>query len=92
MKLYTTGGFKHLIEEIEVTRATKDSYWRTIERFGKTREERYRMHSTYSNAWKTKEEAKKYLVDITILSIENTKNKLDKLESKLKELNEYSLE
>lgn len=91
MKLYVTGGYKELIEEIEVTRVTDKSYWRMVDRWGKTIEERSSMQTTYSKAWKTKEDAKKYLVDRTILSIENTKNKLDKLEDKLKELNEYSL-
>ena len=91
MKIYVTGGYKELIEEIEVTRVTDKSYWRMVTRWGKIVEERSSMHTTYSEAWKTKEDARKYLIDRTIRSIESTKKTLDKLESKLKELNEYSL-
>lgn len=84
MKLYKTGGYKELIEEIEATRVTDKCYWQKSPFNGV--ENRLSMRSNYDNVWKTKDEAKQYLLEKTTRSLEATKSNLNKLRSKLDQI------
>jgi len=84
-----TGGWKSLIEEVEVTRANDKSVWMMVERWGKTKEERSARETTYSRYFDTKEEAKAFLHERLTKEIESAKNRISQWESQLKELSEY---
>ena len=89
MKLFRVGGWKSLIEEVEVVRANEKSFWTIVEQFGKTKEERSARVTTYVQYFDTKDEAKAFLRKRYLNNIEVSKNKIAEAESNLKKLSEY---
>ena len=89
MKLYKVGGYKSLIEEVEVLRANEKSIWEIVERWGKTKEERSARHTTYTHYFDTIEEAKAFLSEKLNREVEAAKSRIGKWEAQLKELSEY---
>lgn len=82
MKLFITGGYNSLIEEIEATRISASSYWTTHN----GRDHRHALRSSYKNAWISFDEAKAYLIEKTERNIRNTKANLKDLEDRLTEI------
>lgn len=89
MKLFRVGGWKSLIEEVEVLRANEKSFWTKVERFGKIKEERSAKITTYVQYFDTIEEAKAFLTKRYLNNIEVAKKKLAEAEANLKKLSEY---
>jgi hypothetical protein len=85
MKVYKTGGWRYLIEEVEATRINEKSVWFLNSR-GK--EERNARLSEYSKYFNTKEEAKEYLIERCSSRIESYKLQLSSAQSELQKLNE----
>ncbi len=87
MKLYKTGGCVKLIEVIEATRVSKKCYWTNgVTYDDKVVENRHVKKGTYDKVWDTYEEAKEYLIHKANIEIDQTTNKLIKLNTKLNEL------
>ena len=89
MKMYKTGGWKMLIEEVEIERVTEASVW--VESKSKYDSGRQGRKTNYQSFWDTKEEAKEYLKDKLESSLLNAKETLSRIENKLKELNKIEL-
>ena len=81
MKVYKTGGWKELIEEIEATKVTEKSVWLSNGRSAK--------RSNYANYWDTIEEAKEYLKEKYNGMINSAEKKIEKAKTDLEALSKY---
>lgn len=81
MKLYKTGGWKELIEEIEATKVTEKSVWLSNGRSSK--------RSNYANYWDTIEEAKEHLETKYKRMIKASESKIAKAKADLEALSKY---
>ncbi len=81
MKMYKTGGWKELIEIVEVTKVTDKSIW--------IGERRTAKRSNYANYWDTIEEAKEHLKEKYEQKIKVAERKIEKAKNDLKELDKY---
>lgn len=81
MKVYKTGGWKDLIEEIEATKVTEKTVWLSNGRSAK--------RSNYANYWDTIEEAKEHLEEKYKGMIKNAETKIEKAKSDLEALSKY---
>lgn len=81
MKVYKTGGWKELIEEVEVTNVTEKSVW-----IGK---KRHSKRSLYSMYWDNLEEAKEYLINKYNKIIKTSELNIEKAKDNLKLLSKY---
>lgn len=81
MKVYKTGGYKELIEEIEATKVTEKSVWLSNGRSAK--------RSNYANYWDTIEEAKEHLEAKYKRMIKASESKIEKAKSNLEALSKY---
>ena len=89
MKMFKVGGWKSLIEEVEVVRANEKSIWTINTRRGQNKEARYARGANYSQYFDTKDEAKAFLNDRYLKAIEVAKIRLAEAEANLKKLSEY---
>ncbi len=87
MRVYKTGGWKELIEEIEATRVNEKSVW--IYNELRNKEERSARYSNYSNYWVTIEEAKNYLKEKLHNQIKRAEKQISKAKNQLKILDKY---
>lgn len=81
MKVYKTGGWKEVIEEIEATKVTEKSVWLSNGRSAK--------RSNYANYWDTIEEAKEHLEAKYKRMIEASESKIAKAKADLEALSKY---
>lgn len=81
MKIYKTGGYKELIEEIEATKVTEKSVWLSNGRSAK--------RSNYANYWDTIEEAKEHLKEKYNRMINSAEKKIEKAKTDLEGLSKY---
>jgi hypothetical protein len=81
MRVYKTGGWKELIEEIEATKVTEKTVWLSNGRNAK--------RSNYANYWDTKEEAKEHLEAKYKRMIKSAETKIEKAKADLEELSKY---
>lgn len=89
MKMYKTGGWKSLIEEVEVVRANEKSVWIMSNWRGQNKEERSARETNYSRYFDTKEEAKAFLTERCNKTIESAKRTIARAEDELKSISEY---
>ena len=87
MKMYKTGGWKELIEVVEVTRANEKSVWR-FSPFLK-REFIRAKRSNHGNYWDTIEEAKAHLKEKYNEKIQSAEKQIEKAKAHLEALNKY---
>lgn len=81
MKVYKTGGYKELIEEVEAAKVTEKSVWLSNGRSLK--------RSHYANYWDTIEEAKKHLQEKYKRVIQASEDKIAQAKHNLEALNRY---
>lgn len=81
MKVYKTGGWKELIEEIEATKVTEKTVWLSNGRSAK--------RSNYANHWDTIEEAKEHLEAKYKRMIKTAEAKIEKAKADLEALSKY---
>lgn len=81
MKVYKTGGYKELIEEIEAIKVTEKSVWLSNGRNAK--------RSNYTNFWDTLEEAKEHLESKFKRDIKSAERKIAKTKANLELLSQY---
>jgi len=81
MKVYKTGGWKELIEEIEPTKVTEKTVWLSNGRSAK--------RSNYANYWDTMEEAKEHLEVKYKRVIKAAESKIEKAKADLEALSKY---
>ena len=81
MKMYKTEGWKELIEEVEVIRATEKSVWLAKGRYAKK--------SNHGNHWNTIEEAKAHLKEKYNKEIQSAEKQIEKAKAHLEALNKY---
>lgn len=81
MKVYKTGGWKELIEEIEATKVTEKTVWLSNVRSAK--------RSKYVNYWDTIEEAKEHLEGKYKRMIKAAEAKIENAKADLEALSKY---
>ena len=81
IKVYKTGGYNELIEEILVNKVSDKTVWLNNRRVSK--------RSSFANYWDSKEEAKEYIIRNLNISIKNAENKIKKAHKDLQELKKY---
>ncbi len=81
MKVYKTGGYKELIEEIEVIKVTEKSVWLSNGRSAK--------RSKYTNYWDSLKEAKEHLKEKYKRVIKASESKIAKAKANLEALSKY---
>jgi hypothetical protein len=83
MKMYKTGGWKELIEVVEVEKVTEKIVWFANGRYDK------RKSSNYCSYWATMEEAKEHLEASYNTMIKDAESKIKRAEYYLEKLNKY---
>lgn len=81
MKVYKTGGWKEVIEEIEATEVTERTVWLSNGRSAK--------RSNYANYWDTIKEAKEHLEARYKRMIKASESKIEKVKVDLEALSKY---
>ena len=81
MKVYKTGGWKELIEEVEVIKVTEKSVYLS--------NGRSLRHTNYCSYWDTLEEAKNHLIRKYSKNIKFHTDQMNAFKIKLEELNNY---
>ena len=91
MKYYKTGGYKQLIEEVEVVRETQSSVWvKRKNHRNRIVEERQARKSNYTQYWKEKKEAVSFLMKKYESSLKAIESDLVYIRGKIKELKSYN--
>jgi hypothetical protein len=81
MKMYKTGGWKELIEVVEVEKVTEKIVWFAKGRYDK------RKSSNYCSYWDTMEEAKEHLKASYNTMIKDAESKIKRAEYYLEVIN-----
>jgi hypothetical protein len=81
MKMYKTGGWKELIEVVEVEKVTEKSVWLSHGRIARI--------SNYCIYWDTVEEAEEHLKASYNTMIKDAESKIKRAEYYLEKLNKY---
>lgn len=89
MRKYKTGGWKELIEEVEIVKETDRCVFFRQDYFGKMREIRQAKRSSSTNYWNTIKEAKEFLKGKAEGRIESYEERIKSCKKELKKLEQF---